>query len=457
MSKQFHDRQRTRQFQPTRRQIVQTAGGLAVLGALGGHGHQAVAQDQVTIDFWNWWDVARQELMDNIIADFQEEFPNIVVNNVPQTWDRRDEVVVTALAGGDPPEVIMVSRQEIVSFAASGALTPLTPFVEEHGLDLERYYESEISSMWWEDELYALPMPTAGGETGLSFYNRRLFEKAGLDPESPPETWEELDAATEALTILSSDGAIEQMGINMSISSPQFLANLYCNNGSLYSDDLRTVTFNSDEGKETLQWMFDFVNRHFGGQQNVLDWEATITQGEDPFHQERLAMQYQNVSQFFHIKTNVPDLQYGVHFRPYNSNNPDAKSQGIAGLTFGWGYVIPNGLDEATQEAAFQFIKRITYDDAACDFMLQQERPSPIIECNESPEFAELNPHWDKVQQVMQSDVAVGVVPVQAEILSVLGDYVELVGFEEMSPEEGLDMAAEEAQAVLDEYWSSAS
>jgi len=57
----------------------------------------------------------------------------------------------------------------------------------------------------------------------------------------------------------------------------------------------------------------------------------------------------------------------------------------------------------------------------------------------------------------MQSDVAVGVVPVQAEILSVLGDYVELVGFEEMSPEEGLDMAAEEAQAVLDEYWSSAS
>jgi hypothetical protein len=57
----------------------------------------------------------------------------------------------------------------------------------------------------------------------------------------------------------------------------------------------------------------------------------------------------------------------------------------------------------------------------------------------------------------MESDISVGVVPVQAEIFSTLTDYVELVGFEEMSPEEGLNAAAEEAQAILDDFWSSAS
>ena len=47
--------------------------------------------------------------------------------------------------------------------------------------------------------------------------------------------------------------------------------------------------------------------------------------------------------------------------------------------------------------------------------------------------------------------------PVQSEIFSTLTDYIYLVGFEEMSPEEGLQLAAEEAQGILDDFWASAS
>jgi ABC-type glycerol-3-phosphate transport system substrate-binding protein len=301
-------------------------------------------------------------------------------------------------------------------------------------------------------------MPTAGGETGLYFYNTTLFEEAGLDPETPPETWDELDAAAAKLTKRSSDGAIEQMGVNLSVTHLVFLAQLYTNNGAFLSDDLKTVTFNSDQGVETLQWLLDFVKKHMGGQQNVLDWEASIQEGEDRFHQQRLAIQFQNVSQFFHLKNKAPDVKYSVHFRPYNSNNADAKSQGVAAMSFGWGYVIPSSLDPAVQEAAFQFVKRITWDEeGACTFMLEQERPSPLISCNENPEYAELNPHWDKVLKALESDVSIGIVPVQGEIFSTLKDYVELVGFEEMSPKDGLDAAAEEAQGILDDYWSSQS
>jgi multiple sugar transport system substrate-binding protein len=396
--------------------------------------------------------------MDSIIAGFQEEFPDITVNNVPQTWDRRDEIVTTALAGGDPPEIIMASRQEIVKFADSGAIAPITAFVEAEGIDPEAYYPSEISSMWWKDQLYALPMPTAGGETGLYFYNTTLFEEAGLDPESPPETWDELDAAAEKLTKRSSDGAIEQMGASLPVTHLAFLAQLYTNNGSLYSEDMKTATFNSAEGIETLQWLLDFTNKHYGGHQNFLDWEASIQEGEDRFHQQRLAIQFQNVSQFFHIKNKAPDVQYSIHFRPYNGNNPDAKSQGVAAMSFGWGYIIPSSLDPAVQEAAFKFVKRITWDEeGAATFMLEQERPSPLIAFNENPEYAELNPHWDKVLQALENDVSIGIVPVQGEVFSTLTDYVELVAFEEMSVEDGLNAAAEEAQGILDDYWSSAS
>lgn len=445
----------------SRRGLIKAGAGAALAGGMMMPAAVRIATSQdsaVTIRYWNWWDVQRQALMDEIIAGFQEEFPNVTVENVPQTWDRRDEVVVTAMASGNPPEVLMATRQEIVRFAASGAIVPIDAYVESEGIDLAAYYESEIASMWWNDQLYALPMPTAGGETGLYFYNTRLFEEAGLDPNAPPQTWDELDTATAALTKLSSNGAIEQLGANLGVNYTAFLSQLYCNNGTLYSDDLRTVTFNSEQGVETLQWLLDFVKRHYGSQQALLDWETAIQEGERRFLQERQAIEFQNVSNFFHIKSNAPDLPYAVSFRPYNSNNPDARSQGVAAMTFGWGYIIPVGLDPEVEAAAFSFIKRITYDEAgACWFMLQQERPSPLIACNENPEYAELNPYWDIVQQSLENDVSVGVVPVQSEIFSTLMDYVDLVGFEEMSPQEGLDMAAEEAQATLDDFWASAS
>ena len=123
------------------------------------------------------------------------------------------------------------------------------------------------------------------------------------------------------------------MGVQLGVNHSAFLAQLYCNNGTLYSDDLKTVTFNSEQGVETLQWLLDFVKQHYGSQQAVLDWDAAVQEGEDRFHQERLAIQFQNVSQFFHIKDKAPDVQYSVSFRPYNSNNPDAKSQGVAAMT----------------------------------------------------------------------------------------------------------------------------
>lgn len=444
----------------SRRTALQSVGAAALAGSASLPAFSiARAQDgTIEINFWNWWDVGRQPLMDAIIAEFQEENPNIVVKNVPQTWDRRDEVVVTALSGGDPPEILMASRQEIVRFADSNALVPIEGYVEEHGIDLAAFYESEIASMWWKDHLYALPMPTAGGESGLYFYNIDMLTEAGLDPENPPSTWDELDDAIGKLTVLGDDGGIEILGMNLALDQSSFVYNLYCNNGRFYSEDLKTVMFNSPEGVETLTWMKGIVDRHLGGYQNMLDWTQAIQAGEDRFHQGRQAMQFQNVSQFFHLKNKAPDLNYGVHFRPYNSNNPDAASHGVAAATFGWGYVIPTGLDPDLEAAAFQFVKRITVDDeGACRFMVEQERPSPLIACNSKPEFAENNPYWDKVLTSLENDISIGIVPVQAEVLATLTDYIEAVGFDEMSPEEALNEAAAEAQGILDDYWGSAS
>ncbi|MBZ0292820.1 MAG: ABC transporter substrate-binding protein [Anaerolineae bacterium] len=418
-------------------------------------------QDEITIDFWNWWGVQREPLMLEIIGQFESEHPGVSVNNVVQGWDRRAEVVLTAMAGGEPPEVMMASRAEIVRFAAEGLIVPITQYVEADGLDLNAFYPSEIETMWWDGELYTLPMPTAGGETSFYVYNKTLFEEAGLDPENPPTTWQDFWAASEALN--QRDGnIIGLMGSDLGTNGNAFLSWLYTNNGSLYSDDLRSVTFNSPEGVETLQWMYDYVQHFYDGIETYADFMAQ-TSGEaadNPMFQNRMAMQFQNVSIFGHLATFAPDMDYGVALRPHNSENPDAVSQGIAPLGFGWGYVIPKGLSPEAEKAAYDFVRRLTYDMGegvygGCWFMQEQARPSPLIACNEDPVFYELNPNWDNVKAALESDIALPIVPPQTQIVDFINQYVELAMYGEMSPQEALDAAAEEAQAVLDQYWSS--
>jgi ABC-type glycerol-3-phosphate transport system substrate-binding protein len=175
-------------------------------------------------------------------------------------------------------------------------------------------------------------------------------------------------------------------------------------------------------------------------------------------YQGRLGLAHRNVSQFFHFQNLAPDLDYGAGLRSYNNDNPEAESRGIAGLTFGWGYVIPADKDDAVKEAAFEWVQRIAYDEeAACLFVFEQARPSPLQPCNENPEYQQVNPYWDVVQESLQRDVAVGIVPPQARILDAIDQNVELAMYGEVSAEEALEEAAAQAQSLLDAYWNSAS
>ena len=95
----------------------------------------ALAQEEeITIHFWNWWGVQREPLMDEIIADFNEEYPDVKIENMVQAWDRRSEQVLTAMAAnplavpgtrfchlGEVGEPDPVARREP---SAPGGVTP---------------------------------------------------------------------------------------------------------------------------------------------------------------------------------------------------------------------------------------------------------------------------------------------------------------------------------------------
>ena len=163
-----------------------------------------------------------------------------------------------------------------------------------------------------------------------------------------------------------------------------------------------------------------------------------------------------NVSIFFHIQSLKPELNYATGLRPYNADNPDAEPTGVSGEQFGWGYVIPAGVPAEKQEAALKWIKKITYDeDGGGWFMMEQGRPSPIRAVNENEMYYEVNPDWDVVLESLENDVSVPLFPDHTRVRDIVEQAVEAALFGEMTPQEALDDAAEQSQAILDEYWSS--
>ena len=419
--------------------------------------------DVIELEFMNWWGAAREAYMDELIGHFQAENPCISVINQVQPWDNRAELLATAAASSNPPGIIMSTRPETYQFAISGLIIPIDAYVEAHGTDLSVFYDGEIGLQYWNGELYGLPMPTAGGLTGLMIYNKNLLRDAGFDPEDPPETWQELEEMAAAITVADPMG-IDVLGAAAFGSDSEFIAWLYTNNGRYASDDGRTLLFNSPEGVETLEWMINLTNNINHGTENITDFfqDTSFSQGDHPWYEDQQAFLHINTSFFGHFNVADPDGyadtdSWGTMLRPYNGDNSDAHSAGTTGYNYSgaWAYTIPAVHPPEKQEAAFKFAEFIgVHPQGGCAFLFRQSRPSPVKACNENPAYYDVNPYWSVVLEGLALDTPVQITPVQGQLAEILSNNIEEAYFGVKSPADALNDAHAEMQELLDEFWA---
>lgn len=421
------------------------------------------SEKKVKVEFMNWWGGNREPLMDNVIAAFQAENPDIEVVNQAQPAENREERQATALASSTPPGLMMSQRVQTYKFAEEGLIIPIDDYVAAAGLDVDNlFYPADIDNQRWGGKLWALPLPNGGGMDCFYFYNKKLLKAAGFDPEAPPRTWQELEQVAKATTTTKSD-AIDVMGCNGVASNDPtvFIVWLLCNNGNLATDDARTLLINTPEAVETLEWMVRYANELYGGIEKVADfWQNARDSSPDfPFYRDQVAILFHNVSFFGFLKENASDTyndpsQWGVALRPYNGNNAKASHHGESGLSFAWGYVIPKAAPKDVQEAAYKFSQFLcTHEKGTCYFMLEQARPSPFKKCNENPEYKKANPYWDTVLKALETDVAVPITPVQTEINALIKEALDKVFFGQATAKAALDEATKAGQAILDRFW----
>jgi multiple sugar transport system substrate-binding protein len=348
----------------------------------------------------------------------------------------------------------MLGRQDMPSFVVQDALMPLDDYMERDGISGDLFYESEFRGCQFDGKTWILPLPT-GGALNIMWRNKQWIADEGFDPETPPETWEDMMEMGRAITVLE-NGSLQKAFFRATVfgGPGAMIGWMHSNGGSWVSDDLRTVQFNSQEALEALTFVVDYTNEINGGieEQNIFfsqtgEWE------NGPFYSYFEAMQVNGSWEFFKIQEYAPDIipHLGVSVVPHG---PSGESHGTA--HGGWGYCAPRGVKNP--EESWLLVKWLTTaQDGACWFLQQQKRPSPLISCNEDPVSGEGNPVWDDIIETMSQDIWMPISPVQPEVQALWDTAQEEALYGLRTPEEALEWCAGEVQDLLDTFWAEHS
>ena len=159
-------------------------------------------EEAVEIEFWTLLTGPLGERLDSMINEYNESQDNVKVVNVNQGgYNEIQQKMLAALAAGDPTYVAtMIDYKNVPFYANSDVLEPISDWASAE--DMEDFIPGLLADLTLEDKVYALPMKRS--TQGL-YYNKDLFAQAGLDPEKPPETWDEVREYGQAIAALGDE------------------------------------------------------------------------------------------------------------------------------------------------------------------------------------------------------------------------------------------------------------
>lgn len=190
--------------------------------------------------FSDWVDTEPYKAVyEEVKAQFEKENPGYEIDLQSDPWGDWQQKYKTQFVSGNPADIFMVNNPDFPSFANSGNLLDMGEYVEEGYFD--NFFPGVLEMYKWKEKNMAIPFTT---DCRILWYNKEIFEEAGLDPENPPQTWDEM--VEYANTITEKTG---KYGFGMDLGLKEFpIASLYCASGSqiIETDSDGNITPNVD-------------------------------------------------------------------------------------------------------------------------------------------------------------------------------------------------------------------
>jgi multiple sugar transport system substrate-binding protein len=234
---------------------------MVMLSACGGG---SASQSPVEISFMVFGDPAEKRAYESLVAEFQKTHPTITVQliNIPGQSEYRKRLS-TDFAAGTPADIVLLNYRRYANFAAKGTLEPLGPYLEKSTIIKEAdFYPESIAPFRWKNQLMCIPQNIS---SLVVYYNKTLFDQAGVAYPAPGWTWQDFETTAKALTKdTNNDGIPEQYGLGTEASIFRVTPFIWQNGGDLVDNPAAPTKLVLDMAatKEALQWFVDLQVKH---------------------------------------------------------------------------------------------------------------------------------------------------------------------------------------------------
>ena len=400
-----------------------------VIGMLAGCGNSAAEEPQaegpIHLEFWHSMGSATGELIQEIVDEFNASQSDIVVEAIYQgDYTTAGTKLQAAVAGGNAPHVVQVEITRVGMYASQDLLLDLTPYAEaDPDFDIDAMYPGVMDFSYIDGKLISIPN---GRSCPVMYYNADALKAAGFD--SAPATWEEMRAASAAVT---KDGS---MGYGASLGdSWYYLAMMLTAGGQIYNEAGNDIGFYGEAGTKPLQLWLDMIE----------DGSLYIPEGEDYASNAALRNAFmagacniimQSSAQYRSLVDNS-DFEVDVAYIP--------KDVTYAAIPGGSNLVAFQGMSKAEEQAVWEFMKYMCSGDVAGKYAAGTGYlPTSDAALNSAvyQEMLQKYPYLDVAVDQLEYFVAMPFDESYAEIKdNVIGKYVQECIIGGMSPEDAVE------------------
>lgn len=225
------------------------------------------AQPQHRVSFMVFGDPAELAAYQLLVSAFEEVHPDIDVTivHIADQGDYRQRLAAD-FAAGTPADVVLLNYRRYGQFAARGVLEPLGPRLRQSTLVGEAdFYAEALSPFRWNGELMCIPQNLS---SLVVYYDKGLFDAAGLPYPADDWTWADFLATAKALTLdIDGDGTLDQHGLGTEASVFRVAPFIWQNGGELVDVSTSTglpfrLAFESPATRAAIQWFVDLQTVH---------------------------------------------------------------------------------------------------------------------------------------------------------------------------------------------------
>lgn len=300
----------------------------------------------VTLRVGTWEGGDALKLQQQIAKNYMQSHSNvkIKIESVPDQYGTK---LLTQIAAGTAPDIFQIGDGDVSMFAAKGAIENLNPYVKgSNGMNLDMYYKNVLKIGKVNGKLYTLPKDYSDEAI---FYNKKLFDKAGIPYPKAGWTWKDFYKAAKKLTI-KKGGKTVQWGAEMpGAQIRNILPLIYAYGGSVISPDgKKYVGYLNSKG--TVKAMKIYKNMYFKDGITPTSTTEQSFKGVDLFSTGKVAMLLMGNWPITTYNAN-PNLKYGTVSLPVGPSGPE-------NTIFYAGY----GLNSASKnkKAAWDYLKYLT-------------------------------------------------------------------------------------------------